>query len=37
MLDVAYNQVRFGGPETVKELKEQISEEQSREIQNMTP
>ena len=35
--DGAYNQVRFGGPETVKELMEQISEERSKEIQDMAP
>ena len=35
--DGAYNQVRFGGPETVKELMEQINEERSIEIQSMEP
>ena len=35
--DGAYNQVRFGGPETVKELMEQIDEERSMENQNMKP
>ena len=33
----AYNKVRFGGPETVKELMEQINEERSIEIQSMEP
>ena len=33
----AYNKVRFGGPETVKELMEQINEERSIEIQGMEP
>ena len=35
--DGAYNHVRFGGPETVKELMEQINEERSIEIQSMEP
>ena len=35
--DGAYNHVRFGGPETVKELMEQINEERSIEIQGMEP
>ena len=35
--DGAYNKVRFGGPETVKELMEQINEERSIEIQSMEP
>ena len=35
--DGAYNQVRFGGPETVKELTELIDEERSIEIQSMEP
>lgn len=35
--DGAYNQVRFGGPETVKELTELIDEERSIENQNMKP
>ena len=35
--DGAYNHVRFGGPETVKELVEQIDEERSIENQSMEP
>ena len=35
--DGAYNKVRFGGPETVKELMEQIAEDQTRGMQDMTP
>ena len=35
--DGAYNHVRFGGPETVKELTELIDEERSMENQNMKP
>ena len=35
--DGAYNKVRFGGPETVKELMEQINEERSIDIQSMEP
>ena len=31
--DGAYNQVRFGGPETVEELMDQISEEQVKDLQ----
>ena len=30
MFDGAFNKVRFGGPETVAELMEQISEEQAK-------
>ena len=35
--DGAYNKVRFGGPETVNELMEQIAEDQTRGMQDMTP
>ena len=36
MYDGAYNQVRFGGPETVQELMEQMSEEQAKDLRNTT-
>ncbi len=35
--DGEHNEVRFGGPETVKELYEQIHEEQTRELQRFQP
>lgn len=35
--DGEHNKVRFGGPETVKELYEQIHEEQTRELQRYQP
>ena len=34
--DGAYNQVRFGGPETVKELMENIFEERAKDLQDWT-
>ena len=36
MYDGAYNQVRFGGPETVQELMDQILEERAKDLRETT-